>query len=148
MSKGVIAAIIVGGLLLVSVPVVAIVAAIAIPSLLAARRASNESAAIGNLRTIGSAEATYLSRTGESGTFADLTAAKMLESDWVDGVVRDGYKFRQVAVDPERGTFEFAAEPVSESNGSRSFNLTDDYVIRYASGRAAPKGQSGKELGS
>jgi type IV pilus assembly protein PilA len=49
---------------LVMVVVVGVIAAIAIPSLLRARVAANESMAIGNLRTIVSAEAAYQSVNG------------------------------------------------------------------------------------
>jgi Tfp pilus assembly protein PilE len=147
MSKGVIAAIVIGVVLAVSVPVIGIVAAIAIPSLLAARRASNESAAVGNLRTIASAEATYLSQTGKTGTIAELKAAQMIDSSWSDGAVRDSYRIRQVSIDPKAMTFEFAAEPTSASNGSKSYNITEDYIIRYQVGATAPKGKSGKEIG-
>jgi type II secretory pathway pseudopilin PulG len=148
MSKGVIAAIVVGVILLLSIPVIGIVAAIAIPSLLAARRASNESAAIGNLRTIGSAEATYLSITGRSGTFAELRETQMLDEEWADGVVRDGYRFRLVSIGKDAGTFEFSAEPATPSDGSKSFNITEDDIIRFSPGATAPKGRSGKELGT
>jgi Tfp pilus assembly protein PilE len=148
MSKGVIAAIVIGVVLAVSVPVIGIVAAIAIPSLLAARRASNESAAIGNLRTIASAEATHISETGKFGTIAELTAAQMLDSSWSDGCIRDSYRFRQVSIDSKAMKFEFTAEPTSASNGAKSYNITEDYVIRYQAGATAPKGKSGKEIGS
>jgi Tfp pilus assembly protein PilE len=148
MGKGMIAMIVIGVILAVSVPVIGIVAAIAIPSLLAARRASNESAALGNLRTIGSAEATYLSENGKPGTFAELTAAQFLDSGWSDGCVRDSYRFRLVSIDAKNATFEFAAEPTSPSNGARSYTLTEDFIIRYQVGATAPKGKTGKEIGS
>src|SRR5438046_3283094 len=47
--------------LLIVVAIIGIIAAIAIPSLLRARVASNEAAAIGDLRTVVSAEAAYSS---------------------------------------------------------------------------------------
>jgi len=50
--------------LLIVVAIVGIIAAIAIPSLLAARVAANESAAIGDIRTVISAELAYHSRSG------------------------------------------------------------------------------------
>jgi type II secretory pathway pseudopilin PulG len=60
-----------------AVAFIGIIAAIAIPSLLRARVAANESAAIGRLRTIASAEAAYASRN--SG-FADTPACLMAPS--------------------------------------------------------------------
>ena len=47
--------------LLIVVVIIGIIAAIAIPNLLASRRAANEAGAIADLRTISSAEATYRS---------------------------------------------------------------------------------------
>jgi len=146
-SKKVIAAIVIGGLLVVSVPVIGIVAAIAIPSLLAARRASNESAAVGNLRTLGSAEAVYLADEGKSATISELKAKHLLDGSWTENHVRDGYRIRQVKVDPNDQTFEFSAEPVNASNGSKSFNIVEDFVVRYTSGTTAPKGSAGKQIG-
>src|ERR1043165_1891604 len=59
--------------LLIVVAIIGIIAAIAIPNLLASRRAANEASAISAVRTIGTAEATYSSTLG-SGSYGDLTA--------------------------------------------------------------------------
>src|SRR5947207_8701447 len=58
--------------LLIVVAIIGIIAAIAIPNLLASRRAANEASAISSLRTLGTAESTYSSTLG-SGAYADLT---------------------------------------------------------------------------
>ncbi|HXQ26034.1 MAG TPA: prepilin-type N-terminal cleavage/methylation domain-containing protein [Candidatus Acidoferrales bacterium] len=50
--------------LLIVVAIILIIAAIAIPNLLRARMAANESSAVGSLRTITSAQATYSSMYG------------------------------------------------------------------------------------
>jgi prepilin-type N-terminal cleavage/methylation domain-containing protein len=134
--------------LLIVVAIIGIIAAIAIPSLLAARRASNESAAIGNLRTIGSAQATYLSQVGESATFAQLVAAQMLDNAWSNQSVRDSYTYEEVAVAPTLQEFEFSAEPTTASNGTRSFNIVEDYVIRQLAGGTAPTGTAGTPIGT
>jgi prepilin-type N-terminal cleavage/methylation domain-containing protein len=55
--------------LLIVVAIIGIIAAIAIPSLLRARVSANESAAIGDIRTVISAEAAY---QGSNGGFFDL----------------------------------------------------------------------------
>jgi type IV pilus assembly protein PilA len=130
--------------LLIVVAIIGIIAAIAIPSLLAARRASNEAAAIGNLRTIGSAEATFFSQRGSYTNFAGLTAMSMLDGAMVDGVTRDSYVLNQVTT----GTsFEFAAKPNSASSGTRSFNILDDFVIRQLDGLTAPTLTTGTPIG-
>ena len=64
MSTALIVVLVVAGLGLVVVVIIAIIAAIAIPSLLRARISANESMAIGNLRTVISAEAAYQSTNG------------------------------------------------------------------------------------
>jgi prepilin-type N-terminal cleavage/methylation domain-containing protein len=135
--------------LLIVVAIIGIIAAIAIPSLLAARRASNESAAVGNLRTIGSAEATYISQTGQAGTFAQLTAGKFLDSDWDNGdVTRDNYAFDAPTINAINGEFYFTAVPTSGNNGSKSYSIIEDYVIRYnTSTTTAPTSGTGTAIG-
>ena len=57
------------------VAIIGIIAAIAVPGLLRARMSGNEASAIGSIRTIASAEATYASACGGGGyavTVADL----------------------------------------------------------------------------
>jgi len=65
-----------GGLvsLLLVVAVIGIIAAIAIPSLLRARVAANEAAAIGDVRAVISAQATFQSVAGNYGSLECLTA--------------------------------------------------------------------------
>jgi prepilin-type N-terminal cleavage/methylation domain-containing protein len=57
--------------LLIVVAIIGIIAAIAIPSLLRARVSANEAAAIGDTRTVISAEATY--QSAASGFYGDLS---------------------------------------------------------------------------
>jgi prepilin-type N-terminal cleavage/methylation domain-containing protein len=60
--------------LLIVVVIIGIIAAIAIPNLLASRRASNEASAISSLRTLHGAETTYASTYG-NGNYAGTPAA-------------------------------------------------------------------------
>src|SRR6188474_156021 len=53
--------------LLIVVAIIGIIAAIAVPGLLRARMSGNEASAIGSVRTIASAEATYASACGGGG---------------------------------------------------------------------------------
>jgi len=64
MSTVLIVVLVVAALGLIAVVAIGIIAAIAIPSLLRARIAANEAMAIGNLRTVISAEAAYQSANG------------------------------------------------------------------------------------
>jgi prepilin-type N-terminal cleavage/methylation domain-containing protein len=64
--------------LLIVVAIIGIIAAIAVPGLLRARMSGNEASAIGSIRTISSAEATYASSCGNGGfavNMEDLGAA-------------------------------------------------------------------------
>jgi prepilin-type N-terminal cleavage/methylation domain-containing protein len=133
--------------LLIVVAIIGIIAAIAIPSLLAARRASNESAAIGSLRSVGSAEATYQSTKNNYGLFADLTSLSMLDNEWSNGVTRDNYEFTEVGA--SQATFEFCAEPGggNSSNGLRSFNIIEDQVVRELAGTTCPTRSAGTPIG-
>ena len=61
--------------LLIVVAIIGIIAAIAVPGLMRARMAGNEASAIGSLRAINAAEASYASSCGQgayAGTLADL----------------------------------------------------------------------------
>jgi prepilin-type N-terminal cleavage/methylation domain-containing protein len=85
--------------LLVVVVIIGIIAAIAIPSLLAARRSANESAAVSALRTISSAEATYQSSAGNGtnyGTLAQLGGQKLIDAQLTTGT-KGGYAFTLTA---------------------------------------------------
>jgi prepilin-type N-terminal cleavage/methylation domain-containing protein len=64
--------------LLIVVAIIGIIAAIAVPGLLRARMSGNEASAIGSVRAVASAEATYASACGGGGyaiTLADLGKA-------------------------------------------------------------------------
>src|ERR1044071_7187321 len=58
--------------LLIVVAIIGIIAAIAIPNLLASRRAANEASAISSVRTLSTSEATYRSTYGDGTQFGDL----------------------------------------------------------------------------
>ena len=59
--------------LLIVVAIIGIIAAIAVPGLLRARMSGNESSAIGGLRAINSAQASYSSGCGQGGFATSLT---------------------------------------------------------------------------
>src|SRR5437667_10149431 len=69
--------------LLIVVAIIGIIAAIAIPNLLASRRAANEGSAEQSLRTISSSEATYQNTAGDGsyGTLAFLMNQSLVRSE-------------------------------------------------------------------
>ncbi len=69
--------------LLIVVVIIGIIAAIAIPNLLAARRAANESSAISSLRTLHGAQMTYAATSGNR-QFAGITTAAAVGAGGID----------------------------------------------------------------
>lgn len=124
-----------------------IVAAIAIPNLLAARRAANESSAIATLRTITTAEEKYMSSmVGRCGDLQSLIAGKLLDVSLADNE-KNGYRFMVVSF--PAGGCEIHATPVSASTGSRSFYYsTEEGLIRAANKNGLPADASDSPLES
>ena len=80
--------------LLIVVAIIGIIAAIAIPNLLASRRAANEGSAQSSLRTIHSAQGTYQATVGAGnyGTRALLGAENLIDGQLTAGS-KSGYNF-------------------------------------------------------
>src|SRR5919197_4917130 len=117
--------------LLIVVAIILIIATIAIPSLLRSRQAANESAAVSNLRTINTAEVTYLSSAGGNyGTVGDLVTAGLLDSRF-SGAAVSGYAF---AVSASGSDYTATATPTSTNTGRYAYFSLPDAVVRYASG--------------
>jgi type IV pilus assembly protein PilA len=122
--------------LLIVVAIIGIIAAIAIPNLLASRRAANEASAVSSLRTIHSSEVTYQSTTGrgEFGTIADLRG-DFLTDEVLGSGNKSGYTF--VATPSAAGvippTYYTTAVPIITvgvgRTGTRRFGVTENGVI-------------------
>jgi prepilin-type N-terminal cleavage/methylation domain-containing protein len=134
--------------LLLVVTIIGIIMSIAVPALLAARRASNESAAIGNLKTIDSAESAYLAQTGRSADFATMSTSAYLDNGWSNGIYRTGFVYTEVAITPSTGEFYFSAMPSSTGNGNRSFTLIEDHIVRVTNGIVLLGRGAGSPIGS
>jgi prepilin-type N-terminal cleavage/methylation domain-containing protein len=147
--------------LLIVVAVIAVVAALAIPSVLRARASANETSAIGSLRTVGSAQASYYASAGNSGYAAALaTLARpcpgstqaYLPADLAgDPSVKSGYRVAlQASAGSPAGTpdcnatatatgFYSTAVPLSPgTSGHRSFASGSSGVIFFEIGGAPP----------
>jgi hypothetical protein len=123
-----IAGVVTGGLAMLFVPVIA---AIAIPNLLASKRAADEGSAISGLKTLYAAEQTYLSTAGVA-SCGDLNA--LAKSGLIDSALASGTKYSyryEVTTAAGRGCEVFAT-PVSASSGHRSFMIAFDGVVRGA----------------
>src|SRR5688572_2263078 len=85
--------------LLIVVSIIAILAAIAVPQLLGARLAANETSAIGSMRTVHSAQASYAATCGRSGYAQSLDD---LARSLPDGT--PGYVFAPLSANGEVGS--------------------------------------------
>lgn len=136
--------------LLIVVVIIGIIAAIAIPNLLAARRSANEGSAISSLRTMHGANITYQATAG-SGRFATDMATlgtqglldSVLAGAIAAGTAKSGYFFTYngagVASNPS--VFDVTASPAVApgsitSTGTRYFLVAEQGVL-YG-GTAAP----------
>lgn len=137
--------------LLIVVVIIGIIAAIAIPNLLAARRSANEGSAVSSLRTIHGAQATFQATTGNgnyAGTSGTTDTAGLVElntSGLIDGTLgsaaglKSGYSFTMLNFDfstatpPNPATFAAAARPSSNTGltatGTRNFAIATDGVL-------------------
>ncbi|HYM74636.1 MAG TPA: DUF4190 domain-containing protein [Candidatus Dormibacteraeota bacterium] len=136
-----IAGLVLGYMWVVSIPVVLIIAAIAIPNLLRARMAANESSAVASMRTITTAEVTYTaSHNGYACSLSDLGGGDQL----IDGVLasgqKAGYAFEIAACGPgpdgaANQTYQVVARPITaNTTGVRSFCSDESAVIRIDPG--------------
>jgi type IV pilus assembly protein PilA len=131
--------------LLIVVVIIGIIAAIAIPNLLASRRSANEGSAISALRTLHGAEVTYQSTSGAGnfGTLAQLNGAGLVDSVLMNATnaagAKSGYYYGLVPTAAGAGNpsvFDCDAQPVTHvstsafaATGSRRFFIAETGVV-------------------
>ena len=133
--------------LLIVVVIIGIIAAIAIPNLLAARRSANEGSAASSLRTIHGASATWQATSG-NGNYPDptgtagvagltaLATGNLLDSGLGQGT-QSGYQFESIsyafAVGVNPASFACRTQPQQVSGivktGTRAFGIATDGVL-------------------
>ncbi|HEU4931666.1 MAG TPA: prepilin-type N-terminal cleavage/methylation domain-containing protein [Pyrinomonadaceae bacterium] len=135
--------------LLIVVAIIGIIAAIAIPNLLASRRAANEGSAIATMRVIFSSEATYQATAGagQYGTLAELNTAGLVDSVVNNSATtpKSGYEFTAADVaGPSIPTFDATAIPAIHTTGnpvtgtgSRSFYTNESGIMYFNTTAAA-----------
>ena len=132
--------------LLIVVAIIGIIAAIAIPNLLASRRSANEGSAQSSIRTIHSSQATYQATQG-NGTFAANLAAlqgQNLIDPVLGGGQKSGYDFTLCDVSGTGATAQFGATAVPATTsgvsqtGTRRFAITQVGVLRGDTTLTAP----------
>ncbi len=135
--------------LLIVVVIIGIIAAIAIPNLLAARRSANEGAATSALRTLHGANATYQATTGNGDyalSIADLGTVNLIDSVLASANGKSGYSFdttsgngsyvqqpRVAGVGGNPATFACVAKPQVNTGitatGTRNFGIATDGIL-------------------
>lgn len=123
--------------LLVVVTILGIIASLAIPSLIASRRAANEGSAQSSLRTIHSSQAVFHATTG-NGSYG--TRLELVNQNLIDSVVgapgpKSGYTF---TITPDNTAapaifFSFGVPSNTGSftrTGTRTFSIAEDGVLR------------------
>jgi prepilin-type N-terminal cleavage/methylation domain-containing protein len=125
--------------LLIVVVIIGIIAAIAIPNLLAARRSANEGSTISAMRTLHGAQMTYASTYG-NGSYAAAIGTLGGTLGLIDAVLASGTKAGYVyasgavaASNTVPATFWFSAIPTTTTGvtatGSRGFGISTPGVI-------------------
>src|SRR6266567_1538614 len=117
--------------LLIVVAIIGIIAAIAIPNLLASRRAANEGSAQQSLRTMHSSEATYQATAGNGafGAVAALMTNSLIDSS-LGTLSKSGYTFGLSATAGLGANAAFYKVPSEES--------ISELVIKAATAPKAP----------
>ena len=123
--------------LLIVVAIIGIIAAIAVPNLLASRRAANEGSAQQSLRTIHSAQVTYQATAGAGAYANDLTAlqGQALVDNVLGSGTKSGYDFEIVEqsginADAVFGVYAFPTVTSGVAmTGTRTFGTTQVGVM-------------------
>ena len=129
--------------LLIVVTIIGIIASIAVPNLLASRRAANEASAQSSMRTLSSCEATYQYTYG-NGTYTDITSlgVKTLTDSVLSSGQKSGYNFVFTPVAGPPAQYWGYAVPTLTSGigqtGTRRFATSEDSVLRGDTTLTAP----------
>ena len=133
--------------LLLVVAIILIITAIAVPSFLSSRMAANESAAVGALRSLNTAQISYNTTYATVGFAANLTA---LSGDCTGGTVpsssgaclidsvlesgtKSGYSFTLQGVSGSTASsYQVIAAPKNSMTGVHSFCSFEDALIRVS----------------
>ena len=133
-----------------SVVPMAVIAAIAIPNLLASRRAANEGSAIHSLRMVSEAEDAYMTHLHRFATLEELGAEGLIDPALASGT-KHGYRFTLELtknIDDEDGFDVYAVPLTYQSTGTRSFFVDESYIIRAGDNSGAPSTELDRPLES
>jgi prepilin-type N-terminal cleavage/methylation domain-containing protein len=121
--------------LLIVVTVIGIIAAIAVPNLLASRRAANEGSAISGLRSISTTQASYRATIGGgfyAGSLSALGTNSFIDAQLAAGE-KSGYSYVAFANTVEPAAFIATCKPVIDTGvtrtGERQFETDEPGII-------------------
>ena len=142
--------------LLIVVVIIGIIAAIAIPNLLASRRAANEGSAISALRTVHGGNITFQSTQGSGQFAADMAALQganlidsVLGSATSSATAKSGYFYTYTtsAVGTNPSLFTLVGQPSSvaplTATGTRRFGIAAEGVVFAQPAGGAMAGTAG-----
>jgi type IV pilus assembly protein PilA len=121
--------------LLIVVAIIGILAALAIPNLLASRRAANEASAISAIRSLSSVEETYRATLGNGTQFTDMAGLRgqqLIDAQLAGATnvasAKNGYIYSVITT---AGNVNFCAgaAPITAITGSRNFSSDEPGVI-------------------
>jgi type IV pilus assembly protein PilA len=145
----------------VGLPMILIIAAIAIPSLLRSKMVANTSSAASTVRTVNTAQIAFATTYPDAGyaksllvlgpgqpagdctNSSNVTAEHACLIDAVLGCsfdtwcVKSGYRYNVTGICPETGAcsdYVITATPITSTTGTKSLCSTNDAVIRYQTG--------------
>ena len=125
--------------LLIVVAIIGILAAIAVPSLIRARVASQEASAIQCLRAYISAQVTYNATEGLHLYYAPtatLAAGSYMDSGFLVGRARSGFTF-DFTMGPGNTSYEVLADPIEDRPTTKHFYANNEGIIRFHVGAPA-----------
>lgn len=113
--------------LLIVVAIIGIIAAIAVPNLMASRRAANEASAVYSVRTLSSSEAAYRHTTGNGVTYAtlsELQAGTLIDEALANATsvatAKSGYVFG-ITLPADKSAFVIGSAAKDTNSGMRRF---------------------------
>ena len=119
--------------LLIVVAIIGVIASIAIPNMLASRRAANEASAQQSMRTISACEHTYYFTYGGNTRYADLSTlgARIMTDNVLSSGDKSGYHFEATTAAKQYWATAFPKTPSGiPQTGTRRFAITEDGVLR------------------
>jgi len=133
--------------LLIAVAIIAVIAAIVLPSLFSAKTAANEASAISSLRTIHGAMRVYAKRFHAPGSLEDLARNKMIDEVLGSGA-KSGYSF-ELKMEGSVQDAGIIASPLSwESSGTRRFKINWMGQITFTEDEEDASVSEGRPLGA